>query len=191
MSKKIVEHDNEGMITSIWDFTAINKAYLDRLSLKYKIFESFNGCDNDNINFFDDKGTLLPNSTLVSKALIRLQDDEKIEDGEIVKKNEVDLYRDSPLGENNIDKKIIIDDNGVEAIVEKSMLEKYNENIISKESYNNYIDEMRSGEYSSIVDKKTNELNRKKLLNPSYDDSVLLKEIKDETLKIKEKYAKV
>ncbi len=191
MSKKIVEHDNNGVITSIWDFTAINKVYLDRLSLKYKIFESFNGCDGDNINFFDDKGFLLPSSTLVSKALIKLKDDEKIEDGLIVKKNEVDLYRDNPFSEKNIDKKIIIDDDGVEAISEKTMLEKYNENIISKESYNNYIDDMRSGEYSSIVDKKTNELNRKKLLNPAYDDSILLKEIKDATLKIKEKYAKV
>ena len=121
--------------------------------------------DNKNIKDFSQKdirsynkdGSVKSLEEQVKEKIIVLKDNEIIDNGVIRELNrniEADyiVMIERGLEELDKNKKIIEEENGKKYITEKSIEEKYNEGLISKEEYNAYILIQRQGQYSQNLD---------------------------------------
>ena len=164
--------------------------------------------DNKNIKDFSQKdiraynkdGSVKSLEQQLKEKIIVLKDNEIIDNGiirELNKNYEDDYIVLIERGLEVLDKnKKIVEENGKKYITEKSIEEKYNEGLITKEEYNAYIVSQRQGQYTQNLDGKRAEL-LDDVLN-SWAEQGLLNETQMEALKsiqttranIKEQYPK-
>ncbi len=165
--------------------------------------------DNKNIKDFSQKdirsynkdGSVKSLEEQVKEKIIALKDNEIIDNGvirELNKNYEEDyiVMIERGLEELDKNKKIIEKENGKKYITEKSIEEKYNDGLMSKEEYNAYILIQRQGQYVSnidgvraeLLDDVLNSLASQGLLNETQIGA--LKSIQTTRANIKEQYKK-
>lgn len=169
-----------------------NEAILDNSNIK-----DFSQTD---IRVYNKDGSVKSLEQQVKEKIIVLKDNEIIDNGiirELNKNNEDDYIVMIERGLEKLeDTKKIIEEEGKKRITEKSIEEKYNDGLITKEEYNNYIVSLRQGQYSQNLDGARAEL-LDDVLN-SWAEQGLLNETQIEALKslqttranIKEQYPK-
>ena len=120
--------------------------------------------DNSNIKDFSQKdiraynkdGSVKSLEEQLKEKIVVLKDNEIIDSGiirELNKNIEDDLIVLIERGVEELDKnKKIVEENGKKYLTEKTTEEKYNEGLINKEEYNNYIVSQRQSRYSQNLD---------------------------------------
>ena len=153
------------------------------------------------IRVYDKDGSVKSLEEQVKEKIIILKDNEIIDNGiirELNKNYEDDYIVMVERGLEELDKnKKIVEENGKKYITEKSIDEKYNESLITKEEYNNYIVNQRQNRYSQNLDGKRAEL-LDDVLNSLAEQGVLsesqisiLNSLQDTRANIKASYKKV
>ena len=150
MRKIIAVFNDNKMITRLVDIDLV-----DTLNTKnYKIFaNSLHLQRGENIGCYDDIGSRYSNSILQEKGLLVLAENEVLDGENIREKTDIEKYNDNPSSDENIVKVIGTDENGNEYLREKTMFEKYEAALVSKDDYNKWADEARQDEYSNTTDK--------------------------------------
>lgn len=160
-----------------------------------------NDLSQADIRAYNKDGTVKSLEEQVKEKIIVLKDNEIIDNGIIRKLNK--NYEDDYIvmierGLENLDNnKKIVEENGKQYITEKSIDEKYNENLISKEEYNAYIVTQRQSEYSQnldgvraeLLDDVLNSLAEHGLLNESQISTLNI--LQDTRANIKTQYKKI
>lgn len=164
--------------------------------------------DNTNIKDFSQKdiraynkdGSVKSLEQQLKEKIITLKDNEIIDNDiirELNKNYEDDYILMIEKGLENLDKnKKIVEENGKKYIIEKSIEEKYNEGLITKEEYNKYIISQRQSQYTQnldgaraeLLDSVLNNLASQGLLNETQMEA--LKNIQTTRANIKEQYPK-
>ena len=153
------------------------------------------------IRAYNKDGTVKSLEQQVKEKIITLKDNEIIDNGIIreLNKNYEDDY--IVMIERGLEKledtKKIVEENGKKYIIEKTIEEKYKENLITKEEYNSCIINQRQSEYSQnldgvraeLLDSVLNSLASQGLLNENQIE--VLKTIEDNRAKIKTQYKKI
>ena len=102
-----------------------------------------NNLSQTDIRAYNEDGSVKSLEEQVKEKIIILKDNEIIDNGiirELNKNYEADYIVMVERGLEELDKnKKIVEENGKKYITEKSIDEKYNESLITKEEYNNYI----------------------------------------------------
>ncbi|WP_286033327.1 phage tail protein, partial [Brachyspira pilosicoli] len=136
----------------------------------------------------------------LKEKIIALKDNEIIDNGiirELNKNYEDDYILMIERGLEKLDKnKKIVEDNGKKYVREKSIEEKYNEGLITKEEYNAYIVNQRQNQYSQnldgaraeLLDSVLNNLASQGLLNETQMEA--LNSLQTTRANIKEQYPK-
>ena len=153
------------------------------------------------IRAYNEDGSVKSLEEQVEEKIIMLKDNEIIDNGIIreLNKNYDDDYIvmiDKGLEKIDDDKKIL-EDNGKKYIREKTIEEKYDDGLITKEEYNKYIISQRQWQYTSNIDRVRaellddvlNSLASQGLLNESQIE--VLKIIQDNRANIKAQYKKI
>ena len=152
------------------------------------------------IRAYNDDGSVKTLEEQLKEKIIALKDNEIIDNGiirELNKNYEDDYIIMIERGLENLDKsKKISEKNGKKYIIEKTIEEKYKENLITKEEYNSCIINQRQSEYSQnldgvraeLLDSVLNSLASQGLLNENQIE--VLKTIEDNRAKIKTQYKK-
>ncbi|AFR69511.1 Hvp 28 VSH-1 tail protein-like protein [Brachyspira pilosicoli B2904] len=152
------------------------------------------------IRAYNKDGSVKSLEEQVQEKIITLKDNEIIDNGIIreLNKNYEDDY--IVMIERGLEKlddnKKIVEDNGKKYVREKSIEEKYNEGLITKEEYNAYIVNQRQNQYSQnldgaraeLLDSVLNTLANQGLLNETQMEA--LKNIQTTRANIKEQYPK-
>ena len=159
-----------------------------------------NNLSQTDIRAYNKDGSVKSLEQQVKEKIIVLKDNEIIDNGIIreLNKNYEDDY--IVMIERKLEKldknKKIVEENGKKYITEKSIEEKYNEGLITKEEYNNYIVSQRQNQYSQNLDGARAEL-LDSVLNTLVEQGVLsesqmeaLKSIQMTRANIKEQYKK-
>lgn len=153
------------------------------------------------IRAYNDDGSVKTLEEQLKEKIIALKDNEIIDNGiirELNKNYEDDYIIMIERGLENLDKnKKISEKNGKKYIIEKTIEEKYKENLITKEEYNSCIINKRQSEYSQnldgvraeLLDSVLNNCASKGLLNENQIE--VLKTIEDNRAKIKTQYKKI
>ena len=153
------------------------------------------------IRAYNDDGSVKTLEEQLKEKIIALKDNEIIDNGiirELNKSYEDDYIIMIERGLENLDKsKKISEKNGKKYIIEKTIEEKYKENLITKEEYNSCIINQRQSEYSQnldgvraeLLDSVLNSLASQGLLNENQIE--VLKTIEDNRAKIKTQYKKI
>lgn len=153
------------------------------------------------IRAYNDDGSVKTLEEQLKEKIIALKDNEIIDNGiirELNKNYEDDYIVMIERGLENLDKsKKISEKNGKKYIIEKTIEEKYKENLITKEEYNSCIINQRQSEYSQnldgvraeLLDSVLNSLASQGLLNENQIE--VLKTIEDNRAKIKTQYKKI
>ena len=154
------------------------------------------------IRAYNEDGSVRSLEEQLKEKIVTLKDNEIIDNGIIRELNrniEADyiVMIERGLEELDKNKKIIEEENGKKYITEKSIEEKYNEGLMSKEEYNAYILIQRQGQYVSnidgvraeLLDDVLNSLASQGLLNESQIE--VLKTIQDNRANIKAQYKKI
>ncbi|MEI0542960.1 phage tail protein, partial [Brachyspira pilosicoli] len=153
------------------------------------------------IRAYNDDGSVKTLEEQLKEKIIALKDNEIIDNGiirELNKNYEDDYIIMIERGLENLDKsKKISEKNGKKYIIEKTIEEKYKENLITKEEYNSCIINQRQSEYSQnldgvraeLLDSVINSLASQGLLNENQIE--VLKTIEDNRAKIKTQYKKI
>lgn len=154
------------------------------------------------IRAYNEDGSVRSLEEQLKEKIIVLKDNEIIDNGIIRELNrniEADyiVMIERGLEELDKNKKIIEEENGKKYITEKSIEEKYNDGLMSKEEYNAYILIQRQGQYVSnidgvraeLLDDVLNSLASQGLLNESQIE--VLKTIQDNRANIKAQYKKI
>lgn len=166
------------------------------------IFENKNIKDfsQTDIRVYNKDGSVKSLEQQVKEKIIVLKDNEIIDNGiirELNKNNEDDYIVMIERGLEKLeDTKKIIEEKGKKRITEKSIEEKYNDGLITKEEYNNYIVSLRQGQYTQnldgaraeLLDSVLNNLASQGLLNETQMEA--LKKIQTTRANIKEQYPK-
>ena len=154
------------------------------------------------IRAYNEDGTVKSLEQQVQEKIITLKDNEIIDNGiirELNKNYEDDLI---VLIERGLEKlednrKIVTNEYGKKYIIEKSIEEKYEDSLITKEEYNEYIVSQRQNRYSQNLDGKRAEL-LDDVLNSLAEQGVLsesqisiLNSLQDTRANIKASYKKV
>ncbi len=165
---------------------------------KYKVFDNIKNMAVEDIRAINDDGSIKSLGEQIKEKILILKENEVIKDGVVVELNpayEEDKIR---LIQRNLEKldnnhKIEYqEENKKYSIVEKTMIEKLEEEIITQEEYNNHIINIRQAEYSSKLDGKRAELLESVLHNLSSQgllteiEQSLLEELNRTRLEIKE-----
>ena len=170
-----------------------NEAILDNKNIK-----DFSQTD---IRAYNKDGSVKSLEEQVQEKIITLKDNEIIDNGiirELNKNYEDDYIVMIERGLENLDKgKKISEKNSKKYIIEKTIEEKYKENLITKEEYNSCIINKRQSEYSQnldgvraeLLDSVLNNCASKGLLNENQIE--VLKTIEDNRAKIKTQYKKI
>lgn len=188
MNKIIAVYDENNIITRILDIDLLDSIKNDT----YKIFEnSSNVSIGENVNSYDDEGNMYPNSKLFELGLLDLAEDEKLEGEEIRQLTEVEKYKTAMLKKDiSIENKTIdTDENGNEYIrdtsvccKQKTMLEKYSDDLISKDEYNEYQKEQVANKYQYTTDPMYQALSVRKMRGDITDDAYALEVEKIEAM---------
>ncbi|WP_288685698.1 phage tail protein [uncultured Brachyspira sp.] len=159
-----------------------------------------NDLSQTDIRAYNDDGSVKTLEEQLKEKIIALKDNEIIDNGiirELNKNYEDDYIIMIERGLEKLDdNKKIVEDNGKKYVREKSIEEKYNEGLITKEEYNAYIVSQRQNQYSQNLDGARAEL-LDDVLN-SWAEQGLLNETQMEALEsiqttranIKEQYPK-
>lgn len=160
-----------------------------------------NDLSQTDIRAYNDDGSVKTLEEQLKEKIIALKDNEIIDNGIIreLNKNYEDDYIimiERGLEKLEDTKKIVTNEDGKKHIIEKSIEEKYNEGLITKEEYNAYIVNQRQNQYSQNLDGARAEL-LDDVLN-SWAEQGLLNETQMEALEsiqttranIKEQYPK-
>ena len=159
-----------------------------------------NDLSQTDIRAYNDDGSVKTLEEQLKEKIIALKDNEIIDNGIIreLNKNYEDDY--IVMIERGLEKlddnKKIVEDNGKKYVREKSIEEKYNEGLITKEEYNAYIVSQRQSEYTQnldgaraeLLDSVLNTLANQGLLNETQMEA--LKNIQTTRANIKEQYPK-
>ncbi|WIH89770.1 phage tail protein [Brachyspira pilosicoli] len=160
-----------------------------------------NDLSQTDIRAYNDDGSVKTLEEQLKEKIITLKDNEIIDNGiirELNKNYEDDYIVMIERGLENLDKsKKISEKNGKKYIIEKTIEEKYQENLITKEEYNSCIINQRQSEYSQnldgvraeLLDSVLNNCASKGLLNENQIE--VLKTIEDNRAKIKTQYKKI
>lgn len=160
-----------------------------------------NDLSQTDIRAYNDDGSVKTLEEQLKEKIITLKDNEIIDNGiirELNKNYEDDYIIMIERGLDNLDKsKKISEKNGKKYIIEKTIEEKYQENLITKEEYNSCIINQRQSEYSQnldgvraeLLDSVLNNCASKGLLNENQIE--VLKTIEDNRAKIKTQYKKI
>lgn len=160
-----------------------------------------NDLSQTDIRAYNDDGSVKTLEEQLKEKIITLKDNEIIDNGiirELNKNYEDDYIIMIERGLENLDKsKKISEKNGKKYIIEKTIEEKYKENLITKEEYNSCIINQRQSEYSQnldgvraeLLDSVLNSLASQGLLNENQIE--VLKTIEDNRAKIKTQYKKI
>ncbi|MEI0843900.1 phage tail protein [Brachyspira pilosicoli] len=160
-----------------------------------------NDLSQTDIRAYNDDGSVKTLEEQLKEKIITLKDNEIIDNGiirELNKNYEDDYIVMIERGLDNLDKgKKISEKNGKKYIIEKTIEEKYQENLITKEEYNSCIINQRQSEYSQnldgvraeLLDSVLNNCASKGLLNENQIE--VLKTIEDNRAKIKTQYKKI
>lgn len=160
-----------------------------------------NDLSQTDIRAYNDDGSVKTLEEQLKEKIIALKDNEIIDNGiirELNKNYEDDYIVMIERGLENLDKsKKISEKNGKKYIIEKTIEEKYQENLITKEEYNSCIINQRQSEYSQnldgvraeLLDSVLNNCASKGLLNENQIE--VLKTIEDNRAKIKTQYKKI
>ncbi|WIH80793.1 phage tail protein [Brachyspira pilosicoli] len=160
-----------------------------------------NDLSQTDIRAYNDDGSVKSLEEQLKEKIITLKDNEIIDNGiirELNKNYEDDYIVMIERGLENLDKsKKISEKNGKKYIIEKTIEEKYKENLITKEEYNSCIINQRQSEYSQnldgvraeLLDSVLNNCASKGLLNENQIE--VLKTIEDNRAKIKTQYKKI
>ena len=167
-----------------------------------EVIKAHNSSDlsQTDIRAYNDDGSVKTLEEQLKEKIIALKDNEIIDNGiirELNKNYEDDYIIMIERGLEKLDdNKKIVEDNGKKYVREKSIEEKYNEGLITKEEYNAYIVSQRQNQYSQNLDGARAEL-LDDVLN-SWAEQGLLNETQMEALEsiqttranIKEQYPK-
>ncbi|MEI0594217.1 phage tail protein [Brachyspira pilosicoli] len=160
-----------------------------------------NDLSQTDIRAYNDDGSVKTLEEQLKEKIIALKDNEIIDNGiirELNKNYEDDYIVMIERGLENLDKgKKISEKNSKKYIIEKTIEEKYKENLITKEEYNSCIINKRQSEYSQnldgvraeLLDSVLNNCASKGLLNENQIE--VLKTIEDNRAKIKTQYKKI
>lgn len=168
-----------------------------------EVIKAHNSSDlsQTDIRAYNDDGSVKTLEEQLKEKIIALKDNEIIDNGiirELNKNYEDDYIIMIERGLENLDKsKKISEKNGKKYIIEKTIEEKYKENLITKEEYNSCIINQRQSEYSQnldvvraeLLDSVLNSLASQGLLNENQIE--VLKTIEDNRAKIKTQYKKI
>ncbi|MEI0685630.1 phage tail protein [Brachyspira pilosicoli] len=168
-----------------------------------EVIKAHNSSDlsQTDIRAYNDDGSVKTLEEQLKEKIIALKDNEIIDNGiirELNKNYEDDYIVMIERGLENLDKsKKISEKNGKKYIIEKTIEEKYQENLITKEEYNSCIINQRQSEYSQnldgvraeLLDSVLNSLASQGLLNENQIE--VLKTIEDNRAKIKTQYKKI
>ena len=159
-----------------------------------------NDLSQTDIRAYNDDGSVKTLEEQLKEKIIALKDNEIIDNGiirELNKNMEDDYILMIERGLEKLDKnKKIVEENGKKHIIEKSIEEKYNEGLITKEEYNVYIVSQRQNQYSQnldgaraeLLDSVLNTLANQGLLNETQMEA--LNSLQTTRANIKEQYPK-
>ena len=124
---------------------------------EYKVFEDISDMSVTDIRTINSNGSVMSVEEQIKNKIIVLEKDEEIRNGQIYKldKNyEEDFIKLVELGLETLDEKlkIVTNENGSKYITQKTYEELFKENLITAEEYNNYIIQIRQGQYISNLD---------------------------------------
>ena len=160
-----------------------------------------NDVSQTDIRAYNKDGSVKSLEEQIQEKIIVLKDNEIIDNGiirELNKNYDNDYIVIIERGIERIDKnKKIVEENGKKYITEKSIEEKYNEGLITKEEYNAYIVNQRQGEYyknldgvrAELLDDVLNSLASQGLLNET--QIITLNSLQDARANIKSQYKKI
>ena len=168
---------------------------------KYKVFENIKDMSVKDIRAIKEDGSVMSLEEQIKNKILVLEKDEEIRNNiihKLDKNDEEDLIKLIELGIEKLDErqKIVITEDGKKYITQKTYEELFKENIITSEEYNNYIIQIRQGQYQSNLDGVRAEL-LESVLNNLASQNLLTEEQKQELEslnnkrnEIKEKYPK-
>lgn len=130
---------------------------------EYKVFEDISDMSVTDIRAINSNGSVMSVEEQIKNKIIVLEKYKEIRNGQIYKldKNyEEDFIKLVELGLETLDEKlkIVTNENGSKYITQKTYEELFKENLITAEEYNNYIIQIRQGQYQSNLDGERAEL---------------------------------
>ena len=130
---------------------------------KYKVFENINNMGVKDIRAIKDDGSVMSIEEQIENKILVLEKDEEIRNGQIYKLDksiQEDFIKLVELGLEKLDdrQKIVTNEDGSKYITQKTYEELFKENLITAEEYNNYIIQIRQGQYQSNLDGERAEL---------------------------------
>ncbi|MEI0697531.1 phage tail protein [Brachyspira intermedia] len=130
---------------------------------KYKVFENIQDMGVKDIRAIKDDGSVMSIEEQIKNKILVLEKDEEIKNGVVYKLDksiQEDFIKLVELGlEKLYDRqKIVTNEDGSKYITQKTYEELFKENLITAEEYNNYIIQIRQGQYQSNLDGERAEL---------------------------------
>lgn len=167
-----------------------NQGFIDDND-EYKVFDNVQNMGVKDIRAIKNDGSVMSIEEQIENKILVLEKDEKIRNGQIYKldKNiQEDLIKLIELGIEELEstQKIEISEDGTKYITSKTYEELFKENLITAEEYNNYIINIRQGQYQSNLDGERAEL-LESVLSSLASQNFLTEEQKSqlESLKVK------
>ena len=164
---------------------------------EYKVFEDISDMSVTDIRAINSNGSVMSIEEQIKNKIVVLEKYEEIRNAQIYKldKNyEEDFIKLVELGLETLDEKlkIVTNENGSKYITQKTYEELFKENLITAEEYNNYIIQIRQGQYISNLDGTRAELLESVLSNLA-SQNFLTEEQKSqlESLKVKRQEIKI
>ena len=133
-----------------------NQGFIDDND-EYKVFDNVQNMGVKDIRAIKNDGSVMSIEEQIENKILVLEKDEEIRNGQIYKldKNiQEDLIKLIELGIEELEstQKIEISEDGTKYITSKTYEELFKENLITAEEYNNYIINIRQGQYQSNLD---------------------------------------
>ncbi len=130
---------------------------------KYKVFENIQDMGVKDIRAIKDDGSVMSIEEQIKNKILVLEKDEEIKNGVVYKLDKSireDFIKLVELGLEKLDdrQKIVTNEDGSKYITQKTYEELFKENLITAEEYNNYIIQIRQGQYQSNLDGERAEL---------------------------------
>ena len=130
---------------------------------KYKVFENIRDMGVKDIRAIKDDGSVMSIEEQIKNKILVLEKDEEIKNGVVYKLDksiQEDFIKLVELGLEKLDdrQKIVTNEDGSKYITQKTYEELFKENLITLEEYNNYIIQIRQGQYQSNLDGERAEL---------------------------------
>lgn len=150
MVHRMIEIDNNDNVLSLFegDINALKTRYPEK---KFIIIPDT--CDikrHESLKMFDSLWNRLPIETLIEKGVITVKEDEKLENGKILKLSEIELME---KGLKEIPEGYKLDTTGeIPELKPLTLAERVESNLISKADANKIMDGIRQGQYNAFSD---------------------------------------